>query len=208
MERNTLRIGIYGGSFDPIHLGHLLVAETVREQVGLDKVLFIPAFQSPLKLDYPPIAGRARLEMLQLALGGHPNFEVDDRELVREGISYTVDTLRELQLEKPDTEWFLLMGADSLVDLDRWKEPIELCALAIPVVVARGGLPPPNLDILMQFVDSKRMAMIRKYVVQMPLLEISSRDIRIRVQSNRSIRYQVPASVEAYIRTHELYRHG
>jgi nicotinate-nucleotide adenylyltransferase len=201
-----LRIGIYGGSFDPVHLGHLLVAETVREQVGLDKVLFIPAFQSPLKLDYPPISGRARLEMLQLAVGGNPFFEIDDRELQRGGISYTVDTLRELQREKPDVEWFLLMGGDSLVDLGRWKEPIELCKLAIPVVVARGGLPLPNLDNLLPFVDADRMAIIRSYVVKMPQLEISSRDLRFRVQNQRSIRYQVPASVEAYIRTHELYR--
>jgi len=203
-----LRIGIFGGSFDPVHIGHLLVAETVREQVGLDKVLFIPAFQSPLKLDYPPIAGRARLEMLQLAVGGNPNFEVDDRELTRGGVSYTVDTLRGLQLEKPDVEWFLVMGADSLVDLGRWKEPKELCSSAIPIIVARGGLPPPNLDTLTQFVDSDRLALIRRYIVQMPQLEISSRELRLRVQNKRSIRYQVPASVEAYIRMHALYRVG
>jgi nicotinate-nucleotide adenylyltransferase len=201
-----LRIGIYGGSFDPVHFGHLLVAETVREQVGLDKVLFIPAFQSPLKLDYPPISGRARLEMLNLAVGGNPSFEVDDRELQREGISFTIDTLRELRNEKPDVDWFLLMGADSLVDLGRWKEPSELCKLAIPIIVARGGFPLPNLDSLLPFVDSDRMADILRFVVHMPQMEISSRDLRIRIQNHRSIRYQVPASVEAYIRTHELYR--
>lgn len=203
-----MRIGIYGGSFDPIHIGHLLVAEMVREQVGLDKILFIPAFQSPLKLDYPPIGGRSRLEMLQLAIGGNPYFEVDDRELIRGGTSYTIDTLRELHSEKPDAEWFLLMGADSLVDLVRWKEPESLCRLAVPIVVARGGLPPPDLDSLRQFVDTNRMAMIERYVVNMPQLEISSRDLRNRILNQRSIRYQVPSSVEAYIRANELYRGG
>ena len=201
-----MRIGIYGGSFDPIHVGHLLVAETVREQVGLDRVLFIPAFQSPLKLDYPPIDGRSRLEMLQLALGANLAFAVDDRELTRGGISYTVDTLRELRSENPDAEWFLLMGADSLADLHRWKEPQAICSLAVPVVVARGGLPPPNLDCLLQFVDTHRIDTIRRFVVNMPQLEISSQELRNRIRSNKSIRYQVPASVEAYIRTHALYQ--
>jgi len=184
----------------------LLVAETVCEQIGLDKVLFIPAFQSPLKLDYPPTVGRARSEMLQLATGGHPSFELDERELTRGGVSYTVDTLRELRSEQPDTEWFLLMGADSLVDLGRWKEPSQICNLAIPVVVARGGSPQPDLETIGQFVDADRMALIRQYIVNMPQMEISSQDLRTRIQNKKSIRYQVPASVEAYIKTHNLYR--
>ncbi|MDZ4849086.1 MAG: nicotinate-nucleotide adenylyltransferase [Pirellulaceae bacterium] len=200
-----MRIGIYGGSFDPVHIVHLIVAETVREQVGLDRVVFIPAFQSPLKLDYPPISGRARLEMLQLAVGGHPSFAIDDRELLREGISFTVDTLKELRAEQPDAEWFLMMGADALVDLDRWKAPNELCTLAIPVVVARGGMPLPDFTMFEQFVDAKRMIEIRKYTVEMPQMEISSRDIRQRIQEQKSIRYLVPASVEAYIRANNIY---
>lgn len=201
-----MRIGIYGGSFDPVHVGHLLVAETVREQIQLDQVLFIPAAQSPLKLDYPPIAGRARVEMLQLAIGGHPAFNVDDREIARGGVSYTVDTLRELQSEQPGMEWFLLMGADSLVDLGRWKEPSELCKHATPVVVARGGSPVPDLERIQPFVDAKRMNQIRQFVVKMPQFEISSRDLRVRIQNKKSIRYQVPASVEAYIASHQLYQ--
>ncbi len=205
-DGSLLRIGIYGGSFDPVHTGHLLVAETVREQMGLDKVLFIPAFQSPLKLDYPPTAGRARSEMLQLAIGGHPSFELDERELTRGGVSYTIDTIRELRSEQPDTEWYFLMGADSLADLGRWKEPEQLCSLAIPVVVTRGGCAPPDLKAIEPFLDSARMAIVRQHVVNMPQMEISSRDLRLRVQNKKSIRYQVPASVEAYIKTHNLYR--
>lgn len=202
---NRQRIGIYGGSFDPVHLGHLLVAETVRDQIGLDQVRWIPAFQSPLKLDRPPTPPKARLEMLSLAIGGHSPFVIDDRELRRAGVSYTIDTVRELQAELTDAEWFLILGADSLVEFHKWKEPKALCELVTPIVVARGGEKPVDWDYLKPFTDEERLARFREVSIMMPVIEISSRDLRDRLQRKRSIRYQVPAAVEAYIRTSGLY---
>jgi nicotinate-nucleotide adenylyltransferase len=201
-----VKIGIYGGSFDPVHLGHLLVAETVRDQLKLDQVLFIPAAQSPLKQGNIPTSAKNRVEMLRLAIGAHPAFEIDEREIQRGGISYTIETVRSLQSERPDATWFLLMGADSLRDFDKWKEPRELCRLTTPVVVARGGEPAPNLDRFAEFTDSERVEAIKHSTVTMPQLEISSRDIRRRVNEGRSIRYLVTAAVEAYIKNEGLYR--
>ncbi len=201
-----MRIGIYGGSFDPVHTGHLLVAETVRDQLKLDKVLWIPAFQSPLKPDGKPTDSKDRIEMLKLAIGGHPQFEIDTREIERGGLSYTVDTIRSLQADQPGHAWFLIMGADSLIDLERWKEPTELCRLTIPVVVARGGMQPPDFNHFAKFVPKERLAIIQDHRITMPELEISSRDLRKRIAQGQSIRYQVPASVEAYIHSKQLYR--
>jgi nicotinate-nucleotide adenylyltransferase len=201
-----LRLGIYGGSFDPVHIGHLLVAETVRDQLKLDKILWIPAFQSPLKQNALPTDAKDRVEMLSLAIGGHPHFELDTREINRGGVSYTIDTIRTLQADQPGNEWFLVIGADSLIDLERWKEPAELCRLTMPVVVARGGMPPPDFNYFTKFVDSARLAAIQKHRIVMPEIEISSRDLRLRTALGQSIRYQVPASVEAFIRNKQLYR--
>ncbi len=189
-----------------MHIGHLLVAETVRDQLKLDKVLWIPAFQSPLKQEWLPTDSKDRVEILRLAIGGHPHFELDTREIDRGGVSFTIDTIRSLQADQPDHEWFLVMGADSLIDLERWKEPAELCRLTMPVVVARGGMPPPDLGHFAKFVDADRLATIQAHRIVMPEIEISSRDLRLRVAQGRSIRYQVPASVEAFIRNQQLYR--
>ena len=189
-----------------MHIGHLLVAETARDQLNLDKILWIPAFQSPLKQDGKPTDSKDRVQMLRLAIGGHPHFELDTREIHRGGVSYTIDTIRSLQADQPGIEWFLLMGADSLNDLERWKEPAELCRLSIPVVVARGGMPPPDLSQFSKFVDAARLATIQEHRITMPEIEISSRDLRLRIAQGRSIRYQVPASVEAFIRNQPLYR--
>ncbi len=201
-----MRIGIYGGSFDPVHLAHMLVAETVRDQLKLDKILWIPAAQSPLKQGVAPSEAKDRVEMLRLAIGGHPAFEIDEREIHRGGVSYTIDTVRDLQNEMTNHEWFLLMGADSLADFAKWKSPSELCRLTIPVVVARGGEALPNLDDFGSFANADRVEQIKRHSVVMPQLEISSRDIRSRINAGRSIRYQVPAGVEAYIQTKQLYR--
>jgi nicotinate-nucleotide adenylyltransferase len=201
-----LRLGIYGGSFDPVHIGHLLVAETVREQMKLDEIIWVPAALSPLKQANPPSSNRARLEMLRLAIGGHPQFSVDERELNRGGISYTVDTLRELHRERPDHTWFFLMGADSLIDFDRWKEPAEICRLASPIIVARGGEPPPDFNLLKAYLVEPRLLEITEQAIRMPQIQISSSELRQRASQGLSLRYRVPSSVDAYIRQHQLYR--
>ena len=197
------RIGIVGGTFDPVHLGHLLAAEQCREQLGLDQLRFMPAFVSPFKLDKQAVEPKHRLEMLQLAAQSNPSFRVDDRELRRGGTSFTVDTLRELKAELPESELVFLMGADSLAEFDKWREPAEICRLAKVVVVARGGTAPPDLKMLGRFLPSGSQA--EQHVIAMPQCEISSSGIRQAIASGRSVRYQVPAAVAAYIEQHKLY---
>lgn len=200
-----MRLGIYGGSFDPVHFGHLLLAESCREQCGLDQVWFIPAALSPHKQSRQPTEATKRIEMLKLAIGGHPDFRADDREVRRGGVSFTADTLAELQAEDPSRQLFFLMGADSLADLRTWKDPGRICELAIPAVVARSGSPRPDLNVLADLVSPERLAEIRKYVVQMPLIDLHSSAIRERVARGHSIRYQVPRAIEEYIRANGLY---
>ena len=197
------RIGIMGGTFDPVHMGHLLAAEQCREQLGLDQLRFIPAYVSPFKLDKQAAQPKHRLEMLQLATQSNPSFRVDDRELSRGGTSFTVDTLRELKAEQPESELVFLMGADSLAEFDKWREPAEICRLAKVVVVARGGTPPPDLLMLSRFLPSGSQA--EQHVITMPQCEISSSGIRQAIAAGRSVRYQVPAAVAAYVEQHRLY---
>ncbi len=200
------RIGIYGGSFDPIHLGHLLLAESCREQLQLDEVRFIPAHVSPFKLEQRPSEDKQRLEMLELAIAGHEAFIVDRREIDRGGVSYTIDTLKSLQAEFPASEIFLLMGADSLVDFLKWKEPVEICKLAWISVVERGGHREIAWEILQGLLSPERFQQTMELRVQMPIVEISSTDIRQRAASGKSLRFRTPRAVEQYIQFHQLYR--
>jgi nicotinate-nucleotide adenylyltransferase len=200
------RLGIFGGSFDPVHYGHLLLAETCREQCGLDRVLLIPAAVSPHKQNEPPTPARDRVEMLRLAIAGHKQFSVSTLEVDRGGVSYTVDTLTALAAEHPQAELFLLMGADSLDDLPRWREPRRICQLAIPVVVRRAGTAEPDFRVLAGIVDHVRLAEIKQQQVEMPIIEFSSTELRQRVADGKSIRYRTPRAVEKYIETHGLYR--
>lgn len=206
MDTVGQRIGVIGGTFDPIHLGHLLAAEQFREQCGLDEVRFVLAATSPFKIEERAIDAKHRWEMLQLAVGGNPAFRADDRELRRGGTSYTVDTLREIQSEHPGAELNFLMGADSLVDFAKWREPSEICRLAFIAVVARGGWPEPDLSRLTPFLPPDQLLHPSKHLIAMPQCEISSTRIRQSVAQRRSIRYQVPPAVSAYIDQHQLYR--
>ena len=203
-----MRLGLFGGTFDPVHLGHLLLAEYCREQWGLDQVWFVPAAEPPHKQRGDLTPARQRIEMLQLALGGHPSFSVCTREVERGGVSYTIDTLRELVREDAARELFFLLGGDSLADLPRWREPAAICELAMPVVVARPGSPPPDYTALAPLVSADRLERIQLHQVDMPQIGISSREIRRRVAAGLSIRYQTPRAVEKYIETAHLYRAG
>lgn len=200
-----MRLGLFGGSFDPVHNGHLLLAECCREQCRLDQVWFVPAAVAPHKQDQTAASDEHRLEMLMLAVAGHPGFEVCDIEVERGGVSYTVDTLRAIADEQPDAELFLLMGADTLADLVNWHQPAEVCELARPVVVARAGEPEPDYAALVEVVTAERLESFRQQRVIMPQLELSSREIRRRVAVGESIRYQTPRAVEKYIEAQELY---
>jgi nicotinate-nucleotide adenylyltransferase len=201
-----MRLGLFGGSFDPVHYGHLLLAECCREQCHLDAVWFVPAAVPPHKQDRTLSSAADRIEMLKLAIGGHDVFDVYTGEVDRGGVSYTVETLEQLHEESPDTELLFLMGADSLADLPTWREPQRICALAIPVVVRRTGSPEPDDSILARFMSPERLAIARQHRVEMPVIDLSATEIRRRVSAAQSIRYRTPRAVEKYIETAGLYR--
>jgi nicotinate-nucleotide adenylyltransferase len=198
-----MRLGIYGGTFDPVHLGHLLLAEQCREQCGLDQVWFVPAGIPPHKqeLDISPSVQRA--EMLEFAVAGHPQFAVSRIEFKRNGPSYTVETLREIAREHPQDELFFLIGADSLADLPFWKEPLAIMELARLVVVNRGNAPPPRLELLLPHFGIEALARIQ--LISIPGIDLASRDLRQRVRDGRSIRFMTPRAVERYILEQKLY---
>lgn len=199
------RIGIFGGSFDPVHQGHLLIAEQFAEDMELDRVKFIPAKVSPFKLGYTPTSDKHRLEMLRLAVGSNPRFEVDALELDRGGVSYTIDTVNALRGVEPDAEYYMLIGADSLKDFKKWKSPEELLVSVSLVVARRGGEAPPQWSELSGLASREVLEGIQKRALDLPAMELSSTDIRRRVAQRRSIRYLVPSSVEVYIHSHGLY---
>jgi nicotinate-nucleotide adenylyltransferase len=195
-----MRIGVYGGTFDPVHHGHLVLAEQVREQLRLDEVWWIPCQVSPHKTERPLTAGKLRFEMLQLAVAGHAAFRALSVEIDRPGPSFTVETLSTLVAANPGHEWWLLLGADSLQDFPLWREPGQIVELARIAAVNRGGTSFSGVD------DFRQRFGDRADVVQMPGLDIAASDLRQRVAAGRSIRYLTPRAVEAYIAQHGLYR--
>ncbi len=201
-----MRLGILGGSFDPVHLGHLLLAECCRETCELDQVWFIPAATPPHKQTRRLTSSEKRLEMLQLAIGGHAAFRVSDLEIQRQGVSYTVDTLEQLHRDRPETQLFLLMGADSLTDLPSWRHPARICQLATPIVVRRPDSPEPDFQALQRILAAEQQSPPPSLQVDMPLIEFSSSDIRRRVAAGHSIRYRTPRAVEKFIQTQRLYQ--
>ncbi len=219
-----MRLGIFGGTFDPVHFGHLLLAECCREQCGLDAIWFTPAHIPPHKQHDAITPGRERAEMLELALAGNAAFSVCRLELECAGVSYTVDTLEAIQRENPARELTLLLGADSLADLPHWKDPRRICELATlaiarrsesgPVEAVQSDEGPPNtgspdqLDTrpLEQAIGPEAAAGLRIARVELPRIDLGSRDLRRRIAAGASIRYRTPRAVEKYIETAGLYR--
>ncbi len=200
-----MRIGVFGGSFDPIHYGHLILAEHCREQADLDQVWFIPSGTNPHKQHGAVATDKQRSAMVGLAIGGHRSFMLSTTELERGGLSYTVDTLEQLNEEFHEDQIFWLMGGDSFGNFSKWREPKKILELAIPLVVNRPGMPPVDLSKLADYVDQSRLEMFKEFQVSSPLIEISSTRIRSRVAEGKSIRYLIPRSVEKYIETQKLY---
>jgi nicotinate-nucleotide adenylyltransferase len=202
-----MRLGLYGGTFDPVHFGHLLLGESCREALQLDEVWFVPTGNPPHKPGVVISPARERREMLELALAGLPQFHVSRIEIDRPGPHYTVETLRLLKAERPDDELFLLIGSDSLHELHTWREPTEIARLATIVAVNRGNATAAvegnAQEYLLEFGVS-----VPVQTVQMPPIGISATDLRRRVAADRSIRFQTPRAVEQYIRAHRLYRNG
>ncbi|MCR4411066.1 MAG: nicotinate-nucleotide adenylyltransferase [Thermoguttaceae bacterium] len=200
-----MRLGLYGGSFDPVHYGHLLLAECCREQAHLDQVLFLPAAVPPHKRDRVLTPAQQRIEMLELAVAGHEAFAVSRYEADRGGVSYTVQTLEHFRRQQPEVELFFLLGADMLNDLPDWYEARRVCELAMPLVVRRAGAADPDYDCLREIASPERIDQIRRHQVEMPAIGLSSTDLRRRVAAGASIRFRTPRAVEKYIESHGLY---
>lgn len=192
-----MKIGIYGGTFNPPHLGHLIVTESVRDQLGLDRILFIPSASTPNKNDPSLAPAPDRLRMTQLAIEGNLDFHLSDIEAKRGGISYTIDTVKSLTTDQPNDLFSLIIGADNLLEFQTWKSPREILDLIDLVVMSRPGY--PTNDLKSEFSRFARF-------ITVPQIGISGTDIRRRVKSGRSIRYLVPKLVGEYISHRHLYR--
>ena len=203
-----MRYGIFGGAFDPIHLGHLLLAETAMQQAQLDRVIFVPTGTSPHrsgKTNYHA-EPEDRFQMIEIAITGCEEFFVSRYEIDRREPSFTVDTLRYFKkaftLTQP--KFFLILGADMFNDLPNWREAEEICRLATPLVACRPGTSLPYYEGLSGLISQEQYEKI--LALQMPQLEISSTTIRTAVAEGRGIRFQVPRGVDAYIERRGLYR--
>jgi len=203
-----MRVGIFGGAFDPVHYGHLILAEQCREQAALEQVWFVPAARHPFKSDPAGTPFERRADMLRLAIAGNPSFQLNEIEKDRPGLSYTADTLEELRRLHPDAELHFLLGSDSLPDLPKWRSPERIVAAAALVVMERPGHPPMSADTLRAALHLPEDVPLRMTVVDAPLMDLASRDIRRRIAAGRSVRYMLPRAVEAYIEEKRLYRGG
>jgi nicotinate-nucleotide adenylyltransferase len=201
-----MRIGLFGGSFDPLHCGHLTLADSCAEQAALDAVWFVPAAHQPLKPTGPLATDADRLAMLQLAVVDRPQCVVSQLEIERGGVSYTVDTLATVRSQHPEAELFFMMGADSLADLPHWHCPEEICSLATLLVVRRAGAPDPDFNVLLDFVTADRLERFRDHQVEMAETPISSSQIRELIATEGDWRKLVPAGVAEYIERENLYR--
>jgi len=198
-----VKTGLFGGTFDPIHLGHLVMAEEARLKLGFDQVVFIPARQPWLKAELPVTAAHHRLAMVKLATDSNPFFVVSTLELDRPGPTYTIDTVRQMREEMgPADELFFIVGSDALADLPGWKEPDRVMELCRIVCLTRPGFPEAEVEAL-----KSRLPGISDCLIQLdaPGIEISSTAIRERIRDGNSVRYLVPAEVEEYIRDNGLY---
>jgi nicotinate-nucleotide adenylyltransferase len=195
-----VRLGVFGGTFDPIHLGHLRAAETALEGLALDRVAFVPAGIPPHRAE-PSSSALDRYAMTELATAGHPRFAVSDIELRRDGPSYTVDTVAGLRKESPDAEVFVIVGSDTFPEMSTWKEHERLLALCTVAVVARPGEAAPASRGRSDGEPPKGVAR-----VEGPGLAISASEIRDRVRQRKSVRYLVPDAVADYITKRSLYR--
>jgi nicotinate-nucleotide adenylyltransferase len=194
VSETVARKGILGGTFNPPHVAHLIVAQEVREALALDVVVLIPTHDHPFK-GVAAAEPRHRAAMTELAVAGDPGLSADRIEVQRGGTSFTVDTLRALREREPETDWSLIIGRDNLEELAQWRESEALPGLASIVVTTRGREP-----------EAPRMPFAgRSTVVPVPAIEISSTAVRSRIMAGKSIRHWVPPAVEAYIREHALY---
>ncbi len=206
------RVGVFGGTFDPVHLGHLILAEQCREQGRLDEVWFVPANVPPHKQAQPVTRFDQRAEMIELAIAGNAGFRVESVERDLPDPNYTANTLAELRRRHPTTEFFLLIGSDSLNDLPGWYEPHRVVESAALLVMERVNSHAPPLEELRAAiarragVDPVSLPIRVEWARNPPLVSMASSDLRRRVAEGRSVRYLVPRAVECYIHEKQLYR--
>jgi nicotinate-nucleotide adenylyltransferase len=199
------KIGVLGGTFDPIHLGHLIVAEDIRQKLGLGEVLFVPAGRPWLKLkeEKPISAAEHRLAMVRLAVASNPYFKVSTLELDRPGLSYSIDTVLELKAKLgAGAEIYFIVGPDALAELPRWKDPGRLVEVCQVVGIGRPGHAQADLNTLESSIPGVSQ---RIMLMDVPQIDISATEIRRLVAQRLSIRYLVPEAVEKYIAEHRLY---
>lgn len=197
------KVGIMGGTFNPIHFGHLLLAETAFHQFHLDEILIMPTKNPYYKKISNSVTEKDRVAMVELAIEDNRHFRLSKEELDREGTTYTVETLSHLTKKNPDYEYYFIMGADSLYHIESWKEPEKILEMATIVVAGRAGTG-TSLSSQIEYIENKYEASI--YRLNSPVLEISSNDIRRRVRDGESIRYLLPSKVVDYIYEHDLYK--
>ena len=202
-----MRSGIFGGTFDPVHMGHLILAEQCRDQAKLDEVWFLPSYIPPHKAGAGVTRFEQRCDMLDLAVAGHPAFRIDRIEKELPEPSFTARTLAELHARHPGNEFFLLMGSDCLPDLPSWYEPRQVIELAGLVVVPRPGVMLWTAERLAKALGVDVSA-VRLRFVACPMIEIASRELRRAVADGMSVRYMVPRAVEEYVRERKLYTAG
>lgn len=204
MDNHKKKYGIMGGTFDPIHVGHLVIAEEIRYKFNLDKVIFIPAGNPPHKDVKNITSGEHRYQMTMLATVSNPYFDVSSIELDKKEITYTIDTIKELKKScKDDAEFYFITGADSLLELSTWKSVDQLLNMCKFVAATRPGFKMTKIETKVKELESKYNKEI--YTVTVPALQISSTDIRNRIKSGITVKYLLPESVEEYIIKHRLY---
>ncbi len=192
-----MNIGIYGGTFNPPHIGHLILAQSAIDALALDHVLLVPAFRSPFKLQSESLPAAQRAEMVELAVSGNDRIRGEYYEVLKEDTSYTIDTLQHIRDRHPEDTLYLLMGEDTFAEFHLWKDPEKILTLATPAVAGR-----PGYDADAAAHPYEKAA--RRF--SMPRIDVSSTDIRQRVREERSIQYLVPWTVQVFITAQGLYR--
>jgi len=201
------RVAVFGGTFDPIHNGHLTVAEAAAAQHRLDTVIFVPARRPPHKASEPSAPAEHRLAMIRLAVEGRPGFEVSDCELTRPGTSYTVDTMRRFRRRlPPGTRLYFIAGSDSVPELPAWRDLAGLTELCTLVVAARPGRPLEELDALLEHLPEERVAAIKAAAVATTASPVSATEVRRRLAAGRPVAELVPDAVARYIAENKLYK--
>ncbi len=199
-----MKIGIFGGTFNPVHLGHILAAQSVREACGLDRILFVPAAMSPFKVGADCASAEDRLQMARLALDDDPDAEVSDVDIARGGVSYAIDTVRDIQRANPGATPYFIVGADCAAGLCHWHDALALLNECVFTIMTRPGSSLPSDE--EWNLPSPWPERLRAQSIVGRMCDISSSEIRSRVASGRSIRNLVPRAVEDYILSHGLYR--